>query len=204
MTASWILGAVVLLRGKAGQLLRGRGAGAALVRGGAVSFGMSTFALALGFLTNVLVSRMLGVDGYGQFAIALGWCMILAIPAMAGMDFAVLRYAPVYFGYAGRRDLLGLAAFAMLVTVLASSVCIACVGVALHLAPNWVGGISAAYLTPIGITIAGTALLGVNGSFFRARYDVFYFQFYPQVLRGVLVVGVLGYALVRAAPLSLE
>ena len=52
--------------------------------------------LALSYVAHVLLSRLLGLHGYGQYVIALGWTLVLVIPARFGFDNSSLRYVTVY------------------------------------------------------------------------------------------------------------
>lgn len=56
--------------------------------GTAILQGTST---ALGFLTAVLLARLLGQDGYGRYTFTITWAALLTIPALAGMDQFLVR-----------------------------------------------------------------------------------------------------------------
>lgn len=176
------------LRIRFAQVLHGQGIAATLVRGGAISFVMASTALALGFATNILIARTLGVSGYGAFSIILSWCMILAIPATAGMDFAILRYAPVYFDEAKTYLLWSLARFAALATTLASLLAAILVFSIVLWRPQWLGGAGLLGGALMASFIAVSAYLIVFAAFFRARKDVFFYQLYSQVLRAIIIV----------------
>jgi O-antigen/teichoic acid export membrane protein len=45
----------------------------------------------LGFLTAVLLARLLGQDGYGRYTFTVTWAALLTIPALAGMDQFLVR-----------------------------------------------------------------------------------------------------------------
>lgn len=52
--------------------------------------------LAMGFITAVLLARFLGSTGYGEYAFALAWAGLLAIPAILGLDRFLVRGIAVY------------------------------------------------------------------------------------------------------------
>jgi O-antigen/teichoic acid export membrane protein len=56
--------------------------------GTAILQGVST---ALGFLTAVLLARLLGQGGYGHYTYALAWAGFLTIPALVGMEQFLIR-----------------------------------------------------------------------------------------------------------------
>jgi O-antigen/teichoic acid export membrane protein len=45
----------------------------------------------LGFLTAVLLARLLGQDGYGRYTFTVAWAAFLTIPALVGMDQFLVR-----------------------------------------------------------------------------------------------------------------
>jgi O-antigen/teichoic acid export membrane protein len=45
----------------------------------------------LGFLTAVLLARLLGQDAYGQYTFTLTWAIFLTVPALVGMDQFLVR-----------------------------------------------------------------------------------------------------------------
>src|ERR1700690_1613719 len=45
----------------------------------------------LGFLTAVLLARLLGQDGYGRYTFTVTWAAFLTIPALVGMDQFLVR-----------------------------------------------------------------------------------------------------------------
>lgn len=48
-------------------------------------------ALFLGFLSTVLLSRALGVEGFGTYSLAIGWILLLAVPVQSGLVGVVVR-----------------------------------------------------------------------------------------------------------------
>jgi len=52
--------------------------------------------LGLSYAANIMLSRLLGLQAYGEYAIALSWALVLTLPAKAGFDNSALRYSSVY------------------------------------------------------------------------------------------------------------
>lgn len=52
--------------------------------------------VALAFASQVLLTRLLGADQYGNYYFVLAWVMALLIVAKLGLDSALLRFVPAY------------------------------------------------------------------------------------------------------------
>jgi O-antigen/teichoic acid export membrane protein len=78
--------------------LRGRGPGAALVRGSATFLSIRALGLGLAFLTQITLARLLGVAEYGVYAYALSWLTVLAMLGAVGLDHSALRFVSEYRG----------------------------------------------------------------------------------------------------------
>jgi O-antigen/teichoic acid export membrane protein len=52
--------------------------------------------LGMGFVTAILLARLLGETGYGRYAFAIAWAGLLAIPAILGLDRFLVRGIAVY------------------------------------------------------------------------------------------------------------
>jgi O-antigen/teichoic acid export membrane protein len=61
---------------------------------GAVS--LNAFTLIVNFMLAVVLARTLGTSGYGAYAVALAWNMLLAVPASLGIGPLVVRHVAVY------------------------------------------------------------------------------------------------------------
>ena len=57
---------------------------------------MKVVATAFGFLTSLLLARLLGVAGYGIYAYALSWINLLTVPATFGLDTLLIRNVAAY------------------------------------------------------------------------------------------------------------
>ncbi len=176
------------------NLFGGTGDGFAtiIVRGGSISFALSTIGLTLGFVSHVLLSRLLGLTDYGIYSIAFGWCMILSVPALAGMDYTVLRFASVYVDNAQHAQLRQLVRF--VATILSGSTAIVAVflGGMAWLAPEAIGATSFADVVWMVLIVGATASFAAFSAFFRAAKRIFFSQFYQNIVRTVLLVTALG------------
>lgn len=67
-----------------------------LVSGAASAFSVKVVGAVLTFATQVLLARILGVEGYGFFAYATSWMLLLSIPAQLGLRESLIRFIPEY------------------------------------------------------------------------------------------------------------
>ena len=159
-----------------------------LSQASAVSMAVRVAGLALAFLSHLMLSRTLGVREYGHYVIALGWAMVLVIPARLGLDNSVLRFATIYREQARARDLRGLVLFS-LGLIAGISALIAC----LLLSAKALGAkpfrpIETSMLGGMILLIAGSAALGWFSSLIRTANRIFASQFYEQMLRPALLI----------------
>ncbi len=78
--------------------LPGDGIGATVLKGGGAAFAIRILGLGAALAAEVLIARLLGVQGYGDYAFALSLISILAIFAKLGMDNLRVRFIPAYMG----------------------------------------------------------------------------------------------------------
>ena len=69
---------------------------ARLVRAAAGSFALTVTSTVLVFLSTLLLTRLLGDEGYGVFAFATSLAGMLALPATVGLDAVVIRHLSRY------------------------------------------------------------------------------------------------------------
>ena len=158
--------------------------GRLLVHGAGVSMAVRVFGIALSYAANVLLSRTLGVDAYGEYVIALSWALTLTLPAKAGFDNSALRYSTIYLE---RGDF---AAFRGFVRIAASTVAIVSLAIG---ALIWVAG---ADLIPVGwntrvwaaLLVLPLALLTFFSVVMRTARRIVSSQFYEQILRPSLII----------------
>jgi O-antigen/teichoic acid export membrane protein len=175
----------------------GDGMARIIFRGGAISALLATIGLVLGLAIHVLLSRRLGVSQYGLYSIAVGWCLALATPATGGMDFTVLRLAPLYMeqGRHGEIDrLAGWVAIVLASTTMAAAIAIVAISA---VAPRALGGATLNDAVWMALLVGATACLSAYSAFFRASQQIFFSQFYQQVVRSslLLVAVLMGYCM---------
>lgn len=54
--------------------------------------------MALAFLLHILLARLMGPKGYGDYAVIITWLNLLLVVSLFGMDTAVLRFLPAAVG----------------------------------------------------------------------------------------------------------
>jgi O-antigen/teichoic acid export membrane protein len=60
------------------------------------SFGIKIFSLAIAFFTNVVLARLLGAQGFGEYIYAITWVGFLGIPACLGLTEYLVREVAIY------------------------------------------------------------------------------------------------------------
>lgn len=65
-------------------------------RGAAFTFGLRLVSTGLTYAVSVMLARLLGVRGYGTYALALEWLTFLTVPTALGMDRFMVREIAVY------------------------------------------------------------------------------------------------------------
>ena len=65
-------------------------------RGAVFTFGLRIASTGLTFATSIVLARLLGLSGYGVYALVLEWLNLLAIPTALGMDRFMVREVAVY------------------------------------------------------------------------------------------------------------
>jgi O-antigen/teichoic acid export membrane protein len=140
--------------------------------------------LGLSYAANVLLSRLLGVQAYGEYVIALSWALVLTLPAKAGFDNSALRYSSVYLDRDDPAKLRGFIRFA------AASVSLISMAIVLLVL------IAGSYLMPVGertrmwagLLVPPLALLSLFSVLLRTARRIVAAQFYEQVLRPALLI----------------
>lgn len=79
-----------------------------LVRGTAGTFALNVGALALGFMLALVLSRLLGPAGFGEYSFAFAWASVLAIPSVLGLNFVLVRNVAAYKAHGRWAELRGL------------------------------------------------------------------------------------------------
>lgn len=73
-----------------------RALGRGLVADTAGTVALNGSTIVLGFVSTLLLSRLLGVGGYGAYAFAFAWASVLAVPALLGLTPLVIRHVAAY------------------------------------------------------------------------------------------------------------
>jgi O-antigen/teichoic acid export membrane protein len=170
-----------------------------VLQGAGISIAVRTFGLALSYAANILLSRSLGVQGFGQYSIALSWVIVLTLPAKAGFDNSALRYCTIYLERADFSALRGFLRFATL-TVVAITALLDCVILAAgsHLIP-----VPSAIRIWMVLLLPPLALTTLYSVVVRTAQQIAAAQFYEQVMRPFLVVAGLSAALVVGVRITL-
>jgi O-antigen/teichoic acid export membrane protein len=107
-----------------GHLARGRVDAAS-------TYVLQFISLGLGFVSQLLVARLLGVSGYGVYAYAFAWASLIVQPSLLGLDRALIRELAKYRkagefglirGLLRRSDQVALASAGVLTVILAAIV----------------------------------------------------------------------------------
>lgn len=160
-----------------------------LSQASAVSMAVRVAGLLLAFLAHLVLSRSLGANQYGQYAIALGWAMVLVVPARLGLDNSVLRFATVYREEGQAADFRGLVVFSLaIIAMLSAAISAAIVGAKLAgFVP--LRAIDLVLILGIALIIPFLALIGWLSALIRTSNRIFASQFYDQALRPALLIG---------------
>lgn len=162
-----------------------------LLRGSAVSMIVRVIGLAVGLLSHLLLSRTLGVDAYGQYAIALGWALILVIPARLGLDNSVLRFATIYQEENRLGALRGLVRFIFGVLILTAGTIALGLFVQEKAGLDLLQGFDPALLPWMAAMIFPLAALGIFSAIMRTAKRILASQLYEQLVRpAAIIIGV--------------
>lgn len=160
-----------------------------IIRQSGVSFSTRVIGLAVAFLANILLSRMLGPSGYGSYAIAIGWASVLAIPARLGLDNTALRFVTIY---RERRDVGALRGL-LRTSAKAIAAVSAMAGVVAFVAALLIGsGIEPWLAAGVALMVFPMAAMGWLSAVIRSFNRIFAAQAYEQLFRPMLIILLLG------------
>lgn len=148
--------------------------------------------LALAFLSHMILSRTLGPSQYGHYVIALGWALVLVIPARLGLDSSVLKYATIYREEGRTADFLGLVIFSLGAIVLVSAVIAGALMAGKAVGLDFLRPVETLLLVGVATLVPFSAVIGWLSSLVRTANRIFAAQFYDQVLRPLLLIAALG------------
>jgi O-antigen/teichoic acid export membrane protein len=57
---------------------------------------LQVVSLGLGFLSQLVVARLVGISGYGAYSYALAWSAMVVQPSLLGLDRVLIRELPIY------------------------------------------------------------------------------------------------------------
>lgn len=153
----------------------------------------------LTFATHMVISRTLGVEGYGDYAILIAWAMLLSLPASLGADGAILKFVPGYLHDQRHRTSRSLILLCLGIQALAVLLIAAVLSAANALglpALDWAHGETLAFVTLlIAATVGGNTTIAAMQASHRAVTS----QFIAQVVRPMLNLLVVGAAILSSA-----
>ena len=69
---------------------------ATVVTGTGLALGIRVLGVALGYVSEVILARMLGASDYGVYSLVIAWITLIALFALLGMHHVVVRFIPEY------------------------------------------------------------------------------------------------------------
>ena len=148
--------------------------------GSAISLGVRIVGVGLSYVANILISRLLGLTGYGQYAIALGWALVLVLPARLGFDYSALRYVTAYVEAGNSGALRGFVRVSIGSVTCFSLLIGAVMATLTYGATSDVGSLTIAAAAAL---IAPISVVGILSVMMRVSQRYFASQFYDQVMR---------------------
>ena len=174
----------------------------AVATGTGLALGIRIAGVALGYLAEIALARLLGVGEYGVYSLVVAWVTLIALFPLLGFHHAVGRFIPQYIEQKEGRRLHGVVRGSLLAS-LAASIALAAAGLAL------LYGLDAAFGVPyVWAWYAGMLLLPVLGllrltrSIAVALRRVVLAFAPPLVLQPLLLVGFIALLFVLGAPLT--
>jgi O-antigen/teichoic acid export membrane protein len=155
-----------------------------ILHGAGVSMGIRIAGVVLSYAANILLSRTLGVQEFGEYVIALSWALVLALPAKAGFDNSALRYSTIYLE---RQDFAALRGFVRFGTAAVVAISLIIAGIIL---------LAGSKLVPVqhetriwtAFLVLPLALLTFFSIVMRTAHRIVSAQFYDQILRPALII----------------
>ena len=170
--------------------------------GTGLALGIRIAGVALGYLAEIVLARLLGVDEYGVYSLVVAWVMLIALFPLLGFHHAVGRFIPQYIEQEDGRRLHGVVRGSLLAS-LAASLALAAAGLALLF------GLDAAFGVPyVWAWYAGLLLLPVLGLLRLTRSIAVSLRRValafapPLVLQPLLLIGFVALLFVLGAPLT--
>jgi len=189
VTQAAAAGPIVSQRVVAGGFMPAR-----LARGSAAALSVFIASAGLAYCAQLSIARIVGPDGYGQYAYVVAWMTILAYLSALGFDVSLLRFVPAYRSQGAYGLMRGVIRYAQRMVVIAG-VGIALLGVAGLAA--WSGRLSPelrlTFLIGFG-AVPIWALLWIRCSIARAFGGVVLALAPERIARDALLLCLLGLA----------
>jgi len=61
-----------------------------------LAFIIQVVGLGLGFISNIVLAKVLGAGGYGLFALSLNWMLMFSLFSRLGFETTILKFIPIY------------------------------------------------------------------------------------------------------------
>ena len=166
-----------------------------------ISFITRVGGLALALAASVLLSRLLGLGGFGAYMIAIGYASIASILVRLGFDVAGMRFAAVYRDQMQTGLLRGYVATGLTAILLLWLMLVA--GLFLLWQAGWPAIRALPPLLVVGASLMTLllAMAGLLSLLLRVFERVFESQLYEQLLRPLLLFLFLGTAMLVGLPL---
>lgn len=189
MTSAATAAATIARRLSPQGLVQGR-----LARGSAAALGIFIASAGLAYCTQLSIARIVGAEGYGQYAYVFAWMTVLAYFSALGFDVSLLRFVPSYRAQRAYGLMRGVLRYAQRMVV-AVGVMVAVLGASFM--ALWGGHLPVALSRTflIGFTLVPIwALLWVRCSIARAFGGVVSALAPERIVRDGLLLCLLGFA----------
>jgi O-antigen/teichoic acid export membrane protein len=171
------------------------GVGAKLARGSMEAFVVRIAGTLLSFLMALLLSRAMGVGEYGVYIYAVSWLQLLVLPAKMGMDSVLVRFVSGYREVENWASFSGLLCRSLRLTLLSSSVVIACFLGAIYLLLWHTNNALAITMAFGAIVLAIEPIIGLRQASLRAMGHIALATFVLTILRPLFIIAIAGLAL---------
>lgn len=173
----------------------------AIVRNGLLSVAIRTVGVLIALSSQVYLARLLSINEYGRYAIALGWAMLLVIATRRGLDNMALRIATHYWEEGREDDLAGFVRYALRAMAQTTLAILAGLAAIKLLALDQSAGLTWVMAIAIAAVVLPLSILGFYSSLLLVTGRIFVSQSLEQIWRPAILIGLLGVAhLTRGGP----
>lgn len=165
-----------------------------LLKGGVVSLLTRVTGLAVAFVTQIFLSRLLGSESFGSYSLMITWCMILTVFAKQGMDLTILKFSSGYVSKGESELQAKLLGFVLIRVVGAVLLSILMLSALCFFYPSGTGFKDPVSVFWGGVFICAAASISIVQSLFRSRRKLFFAQCFEQIIRpsSVLIILLFG------------